>query len=183
MLKKLYERHNLSELKPKEKKLLLPYSKKVVNIVYFDAQAVFKSLLSCPILNTDENLLFEDDNPFTPPRQRPSSISEITSGRGYRKTYATLVENSRNEILFPCILAIDKTQCDRNARLPMEPLTISHGLVKHKIRRMPVATRILGYINHTPDEDTSGYDLASPVNEEVSPDNEILSCTAGIYPD
>ena len=174
VLKKLYERHNLSELKPKEKKLLLPYSKRVVNIVYFDAKAVFKSLLSCPILNTVENLLFEDDNPFTPPRQRPSSVSEITSGRAYRKTYATLVENSRNEILFPCVLAIDKTQCDRNARLPMEPLTISHGLVKHKIRRMPVATRILGYINHTPDEDTLGcYDLASPVNEEVSPDNEI----------
>jgi hypothetical protein len=34
VLEKLYERHNLSELKPKEKKLLLPYSKKVVNIVF-----------------------------------------------------------------------------------------------------------------------------------------------------
>jgi hypothetical protein len=109
VLKKLYERHNLLDLKPKEKKLLLPYSKKIVNIVYFDAQAVFKSLLSCPILNTDDNLLFEDDNSFTPPRQHPSTRSEITSGRGYRKTYLDLVENPTNEILFPCILAIDKT--------------------------------------------------------------------------
>jgi hypothetical protein len=75
VLKKLYERHNLSELKPKAKKLLLPYCKKVVNIVYLDAQAVFKSLLSsCHILNTDRNLLFEDDNPFNPSKQEPSLI-------------------------------------------------------------------------------------------------------------
>jgi hypothetical protein len=32
----------------------------------------------------------------------------------------------------------------------MEPLTISHGLLKHKIRKEPAAVRILGYINLSP---------------------------------
>jgi hypothetical protein len=55
-----------------------------------DAQeAVFMTLLSCgPILNTDRNLIFEDGNPFTAPKQEPS----LAEG-GYRKTYtAALVK-------------------------------------------------------------------------------------------
>ena len=30
----------------------------------------------------------------------------------------------------------------------MEPITISHGLLKHEFRRLPIAMRILGYIYH-----------------------------------
>ena len=32
----------------------------------------------------------------------------------------------------------------------MEPLTISHGLLRHNIRKDPAAVRILGYINLSP---------------------------------
>ena len=31
----------------------------------------------------------------------------------------------------------------------MEPVTISHGLLNHNIRRLPIAMRILGYMNHS----------------------------------
>jgi hypothetical protein len=31
----------------------------------------------------------------------------------------------------------------------MEPITISHGLLKHSVRCMPIAMRILGNINHS----------------------------------
>jgi hypothetical protein len=31
----------------------------------------------------------------------------------------------------------------------MEPITILHGLFNHVVRRLPIAMRILGYINHS----------------------------------
>ena len=167
IMKKLFERHNLMGLQPKVKKLLLPYSQKVVEMIYFDAEAVFQSLLSCPILNHESNVLLNEDNPFTPPpTENPRIISEITTSAGYRKTYAHLIKDPSKEILFPCIFSIDKTQCDKNSRLSMEPLTISHGLLKHKIRRKPMAMRILGYINHTPDVELSAFDIKGKKTED-----------------
>ena len=53
------------------------------------------------------------------------------------------------DIILPSVLAMDKTHCDMAGRLQMEPITISHGLLKHGVRRLPIAMRILGFINHT----------------------------------
>jgi hypothetical protein len=47
-------------------------------------------------------------------------------------------------------MAMDKTQVDTYGRLQMEPLTMSHGLLKHSIRSKHMAMRILGYICHSP---------------------------------
>jgi hypothetical protein len=171
IMKKLFERHNMMGLQPKAKKLLLPYSQKVVEMIYFDAGAVFQSLLSCPVLNHESNILLNGDNPFTPPTGNPRTISEITTGVGYRKTYAHLIKDQSKEILFPCIFAIDKAQCDKNSRLSMEPLTLSHGLLKHKIRRKPMAMRILGYINQTPDVETSAFDVQGNETDDKHPDD------------
>ena len=54
VMKNLYDRYNMHTLIPKEKQLYLPYSQRVVKVVYFDASAVFASLLSCPTINRDE---------------------------------------------------------------------------------------------------------------------------------
>ena len=53
---------------PKEKQLYLPYSKRIVSIVYHDAYQVFASLLSCPLLNRDKTILFHaHKDPFVEP--------------------------------------------------------------------------------------------------------------------
>ncbi|KAI2507022.1 hypothetical protein MHU86_7407 [Fragilaria crotonensis] len=44
---------------------------------------------------------------------------------------------------------MDKTQVDTYGRLQMEPLTISHGLLKHSVRSKHTAMRILGYVCHS----------------------------------
>jgi hypothetical protein len=46
-------------------------------------------------------------------------------------------------------MAMDKTHIDMAIWLQMEPITLSHGLLKHEVRRLPIAMRILGYINHS----------------------------------
>jgi hypothetical protein len=139
----------MNGLVPKEQKLYLPYSKRIVTMVYFDARQVFASLLSCRSLNKDERFMFhEQGDPFAEPDARTSVIGDINSGRCYRETYKKLVKNPNSDMILPCVLAMDKTHIDLPGRLQMEPITISHGLLKHEFRRLPIAMRILGYIDH-----------------------------------
>ena len=53
-------------------------------------------------------------------------------------------------MILPSIIAMEKIQVDTSGRLQMEPLTMSHCLLKHSIRSMHMAMRILGYICHSP---------------------------------
>ena len=60
---------------------------------------------------------------------------------------------------------MDKTHIDLGGWLQMEPITISHGLLKHRVRCLPIAMRILGYINHsTPAHVPSLADLDTDFN-------------------
>lgn len=119
-------------------------------MVYFDASEVFASLLSCPTLNQDANYLFDDaKDPFVAPSRTLSHVGDINTGRCYMETYDALIKEVGVDMLLPCIMAMDKTHIDMAGRLQMEPITISHGLLKHVKRCLPVAMRILGYINHS----------------------------------
>jgi hypothetical protein len=150
VVKNLNERYSMNGLIPKEKLLYLPYSQRTVSIVFFDASEVFASLLSCPTLNQDENFLFDDaKDPFVAPLGTSSHVGDINTGRCYRKTYKALVKEFGVDIILPCVMAMDKTHIDMAGRLQMEPITLSHGLLKHAVRRLPIAMRILGYINHS----------------------------------
>jgi hypothetical protein len=145
----LFERYNMKGLIPKEKKLYLPYTQRTVSLIFFDASEVFASLLSCPTLNQDGNYFFDKaKDPFVAP-QTSSHVGDIHTGRCYRKTYDALIKKPDVDMLLPCIMAMDKTYIDMAGRLQMEPITISHGLLNHSIRRLPIAMRILGYINHS----------------------------------
>jgi hypothetical protein len=58
--KMLFDRYDMNVLVPKEQKLYLPNSKRIVNMVYFDARQVFASLLLCRSLNKDECFIFNE---------------------------------------------------------------------------------------------------------------------------
>ena len=69
---------------PKEKLLYLPYSKRTVSMIYFDASQVFASLLSCPLLNCDENfLVHEHRDPFVVPSRSGDILGNINIGQCY----------------------------------------------------------------------------------------------------
>ena len=150
IIQNLYVRYNMKGLIPKEELLYLPYTKRIVSMIYFDAREVFASLLSCPTINQDENFLFHgrEGAPFAEPL-RSSNLGDIDTGRCYRKTHEALVRNPGVDMIFPCIGAMDKTHIDSAGRMQMEPYTISNGLLNHAVRSQPSAMRILGYINHS----------------------------------
>ena len=171
----LYERYNMNGLIPKEKKLYLPYTQRIVSMIYFDASEVFASLLSCPTLNQDANYFFDDaKDPFVAP-QASSDVGDIHTGRCYRKTYEAHVKKFGIDMLLPCVMAMDKTHIDMAGRLQMEPITISHGLLNHITRRLPSAMRVLGYINHsTPAHLPSGADVDSEFNSPVELADDVV---------
>ncbi len=73
-------------------------------------------------------------DPFVAP-QTSSHVRDIHTGCCYRKTYNALIKKSDVGRLLPCIMAMDKTYIDMAGRLQMEPITISHGLLNHTMRR------------------------------------------------
>ena len=69
------------------------------------------------MLNKNDKYMFNDTqhhdtcNPFAKPEGR--ILSNINTGRSYLKTYDKLIKDpASKDMLLPCILAIDKTQCD-----------------------------------------------------------------------
>jgi hypothetical protein len=100
---------------PKEKQLYLPYSKRTVLMVYFDASSVLALLLSCPTLNQDEYFLLHDQkDPFAQP-SKSADVGDINTGRCCRKTYDALMKKVGFDRVFPTILAMDKTHIDLGA--------------------------------------------------------------------
>jgi hypothetical protein len=171
----LYERYNMNGLIPMEKKLYLPYTQRTVSIVYFKASELFASLLSCPTLNQDKHYHFDKaKDPFVAP-QKSADVGDIHTGRCYRKTFDALIKKPGVDMLLPCVMAMDKTHIDLAGRLQMEPITISHGLLNHDIRRLPIAMRILGYIHHsTPPHLPSGADVDSEFNSPVGLADDVV---------
>jgi hypothetical protein len=121
-------------------------------MIYFDAREVFASLLNCPLLTRKENYLFDSStkDPFVGPTSS-TTIGGINTSQCYRKTHKALGEKQGVDMILPSIMAIDKTQVDTYGWLQMEPLTMSHGLLKHSICSKHMAMRILGYICHSPE--------------------------------
>ena len=157
VMEKLCSRVEVVGLTPILKTLYLPYSNVHVEIVFFSAHAVFNSFLSCTELNRDENYIFDDpDNPDVNPFAKPSGtvLGDINTGKSYLKTYDLLVKKAE-DMLLPCVLAIDKTTCDigGGGRLSLEPIIVSYGLMRHDIRKTPAAMRVLGFINTTPEKE------------------------------
>ena len=164
---------DLDSLRPIMKELYLPYSKRFVEVVYFSAHAVFGSFLSCSELNQDQNYIFNDkDDPVCNPFEKPNGavISDINTGRCYLRTYDQLVKNPE-DMLLPCILAIDKTTCDigGGGRLSLEPIVVSYGLMKHGIRKTPLAMRVLGFINTSPIHQRNSAPTNRPVPVGTEP--------------
>jgi hypothetical protein len=150
MMQNLYNRYNMKGLIPKEERLYLPYSKRTVSIVYFNARDVFASFLSCPTLTKDETFMLHgrDGGPLAVP-SKSTALGDIATGRSYRKTYNALVKNVGVVMILQWVLAMDKTHIGFGGCLQMEPITMSHGLLKHGIRTQANVMRILGYINHS----------------------------------
>jgi hypothetical protein len=64
-----------------------------------------------------------------------------------------LIKNVEEDMILPCTLAIlDKNTCNfgGGGRLLLEPIVMSYELMKHDVRKTPLAMCVLGFINTSP---------------------------------
>jgi hypothetical protein len=60
----------------------------------------------------------------------PQLVTSALAGSCYRIMYDVLIKNKREDMLLPCIVAIDKTVCDIGGSygwLSVEPVIVSYG--------------------------------------------------------
>ncbi len=112
----------------------------------------------------------DQKDPFAAPLSRASHVGDINTGRCYRKSHRALVKKKGVDIILQSILAMDKIHIDLGGRLQMEAMIISYGLLKQSVRPLPIAMRILGYINHsTPCQPPVTVDVADLDTEFNAP--------------
>ena len=132
---KLRERYNIHGMK-NITRLTLPHSKSRATIIWNDAEAVLQSLLSDPRI-TDEDYDFIDDNPFSPPPNKFTTIGNLNTGRAYRKTYKKLITDPARQVLLPVIFYIDGATTGQFVDLPITAVQISLGIFTRKARDKP----------------------------------------------
>lgn len=158
LVKYLTERYNLSKSKPiVTAPLLLPHSQARVNLVVHSFKEQLASLLTdCRI--TDKDYLFFDNNPFKPPPEDWTHVSDINTGRAYRETYKQLIKNPDKEVLLPIIFYMDGAVTGQFDNLPIEALKFTLGIYNSKARNRKCTWRELGYVTKFLAEDTQGKD-------------------------
>ena len=134
IMKKIIKRYNHLDIFPRVEALLLPHCMRRVNMVYHNLNAMLYSLLSSPDLMKDHNLLFHNDDPFSPPPAQFTNLGDINTGRFYRETYKEHITPGSNKVLCPLILYMDETTTDNYGRLSITPLNFTLGIFKRKVR-------------------------------------------------
>lgn len=144
--KGLYERYDLTGIRPQLKTITLPCSSQVIQVVSLDFEQLLLSLLSDEDLMTEDNLLFENGNPFSVPRRRVNKVGDVNTGSWYINAYKKLCNNV-NDVLVPIILFIDGVTIDMYSHLNLEPVTFTLGIFNRSTRNKAYAWRTLGFIN------------------------------------
>ena len=146
LFKSLRARYNIKdEYYGQVKRITLPSSKATVNIVWNDAGAMLRSILTDPRVSKKDYLFFDDD-PFAPPPLNLDYIQDINTGESYRETYARRITNPQKQILMPTPLYIDGFVSGQFMNLPITQLKMTAGILNQKAWDKPYLWRNLGFV-------------------------------------
>jgi hypothetical protein len=105
VFKLLRKRYNVTpEYYGITKTLELPSSKTRIDIVCNDAGAMIRSLLTDPRVRQEE-YLFHNNDPFSPPPEDLDYLGDINTGRSYLETYRRHITDRAKQILLPVLQA------------------------------------------------------------------------------
>ena len=146
LFKMLRRRYNYDQKKwTMIKEIILPFSRARARIVLNDAQAAMQSLLTDPRI-TDEDYMFFNDDPFSPPPDHLDYIGDLNTGRSYMETYKALIKNPSKEILLPVVFYADAAVTGQFVALSVTAVQFSLGIFSRIARDKEHMWRTLGYI-------------------------------------
>ena len=132
------KRHYIEEIR-------LPHSRARVKMVLNDPQWVIQSLLTDPRL-TDDDYIFGEKGPFSPPKPNSKYIRDLNTGYAYQSTYEALIKDPSRQILLPVIFYIDAANTGQFVDLPITAVKISLGIFTRKARDKAYLWRTLGFL-------------------------------------
>jgi len=151
----LYQRYNMfDDCVNIIKEITLPHSRALARIVTNDVKWCLQSLLSDPRI-VDEDYLFHNDNPLSPPPDKVDVIKDINTGDAYLKSYCKYIKKP-GEVLLPIICYIDGAATGQFVDLPITPFKITLGIFNKQARTKLHTWRTLGYVPAYSSEQSSG---------------------------
>ncbi len=145
-LNHLSQRFSMQPLFPQLGSIASPDGR-VFSLVTHRAKSMIHSLLTSPLMEDDNNLLFPNlEDPLAPPPAIVHTLADIDTGRSYRNAYNLLCRGRPKHIMCGIILYIDKLAVDRHGHLSLEPVYFTLSIFNQKTRNKPEAWRPLGYI-------------------------------------
>lgn len=144
VMKDLYLKGDLAGLQPLCVPMRVIGVSTVVDMVIHDFREVVYSLLRCKICMVDENLLW-GETPFETTSD-PNSVDDINDGLVFQQAAEEFIENKALEVLLPIIFFVDKTHTDLFGNLCLEPVLLTLGIFKRRLRYRPESWRSVGYI-------------------------------------
>ena len=158
LLVNMKKRYHLNNSSPKlSQSVTLPHSLACVDLVVHDFKWQVQSLLTDPRI-CQSDYLFHDNDPFAPPPEHLSHISDVNTGLAYRETYKRLIKDPRRDVLLPIIFYMDGAVTGQYDKLPIEALKFTLGIFKGVARNRKSAWRELGYVTKFLAEETKGID-------------------------
>ena len=155
----LTKRYNLVDSRPQLTETIhLPHSHARVNLVCHQFKDQVMSLLTDGRI-TDDDYLFYNNNPFEPPPEEWTHVSDINTGLAYRETYKKLIKDPTKEVLLPVIFYMDGAITGQFDHLPVEAVKFTLGIFNGTARDRKYTWRELGYICHFLAVDTEKKDL------------------------
>ena len=120
LVKQLRSKLDMDGLEPTVKRIELPKSKTMYDLVLLDIRQAIYSLLTDAELMVPENLLFPNGDPFSVPTNPDEwgdahIIRDVNDGSVWYEAYQLYVKDPKRDVLCPIILFIDKTFLDRNS--------------------------------------------------------------------
>jgi len=123
----------------------LPHSHARVNLVYHQFKDQVVSLLTDGWI-TDDDYLFHNDNPFEPPPEAWTHVSDINTGLAYRETYKKLIKDPTKDVQLPLLFYMDGAITGQFDHLPVEALKFTLAIFNGTARDCKYTWKELGYI-------------------------------------
>ena len=138
----------MEHMGPSMVQVILPGEREndTVDVTTFNFTSQLHSLLSDSNLNVKDNLVVNEDDPFTQYKSPNGLLNECITGSWYNHAWAHMIANTSCNFMIPIILYIDKTQMSISGKLSLFPVQMSLGIFTEVARRKSNAWRPLGYI-------------------------------------
>lgn len=144
-LEKMYD---MASLRPKQRRLRLPHTGAIADLVVFPFGEMFRHMLSNPVIMCQENLLFDMDDPFVPPSigGGDNKYGDVNTGSLFVEAYEERCRVRNLDIMAGIIAFVDKSHLDNKGKLTLEPFMVTFGFFKREFRNKPEAWFPLGYL-------------------------------------